>query len=187
MNFDEKVLALENRVIDFLTMITWWTEVRWNKNNLRIAALFVIFSTALGCAAFSCMVIGSIERKIWIIAVILSVALTSETVKLFLCLFFEEKILEKYKSFFPQGFPNPCRVSRKHSNKRRETFLIIILFFFTSNATKWLLNDFYLVGYFLFEMISQFLLACDSLPPEEKAKRKARNDLIIMLPEGSTG
>jgi hypothetical protein len=187
VNFDEKVLVLENRIIDFLTMLTWWTEVRWNKNNLKIAFSFMAFGGCLAGAASGYMAIDSIEKKSWVIAVIFSIVLTLETVKFFVCLFFEERVLQRIKKFYPQGFPNPCRVSKKHSNRRRIAFFAIILIFFVSNATMWLLSDFCLAGYFLFGMISEFLLACDSLPPEEKAKRRARNEIVSMLPEGSLG
>ena len=52
MNLSEKMLVLENKIIDVLTMFTWWTEVRFDKDNIHWARIFTIVGSLLFAIAF---------------------------------------------------------------------------------------------------------------------------------------
>lgn len=65
MDLDKKVLTLENRIIDFFTMFTWWTDVRWNKDNLHFAASLSTVSSFFVAATFSSDLLDLIEKKNW--------------------------------------------------------------------------------------------------------------------------
>ncbi len=184
MNFDQKILVLENRIIDFLTMITWWTEVRWNKSNLHIAATMATLGTLLIAVAFCFDVIDSIEKRNWIFAGFASICTAFGTISLTAKIFFRERLVESFKRQFPQGFPNPCCVSKKHSTERRFTFSAFIIFYIMMERDAF---GYFFASYLAIEIVVFFFLACDSLPPGEKARRIAKREVSTMLPEGSAG
>lgn len=179
MNLSEKMLVLENKIIDVLTMFTWWTEVRSDKDNIHWARIFTIVSSLLFAIAFLSELPILYEKKqyffFW----------TGLIIGLFQILIFlvevtfKEFSLDDLKNSHPQGSPNPCRVSKEHSLKRRTR-----MFFFVAQCLFLIATFSILFLYFsfaiLFSCLTEFVLACDSIPPQEKSRRKATNELQDM-------
>jgi hypothetical protein len=90
---------------------------------------------------------------------------------------YRTQVVSAIKRHNPQGTPNPCRISRRHSTLRRLAvfcfFFSLMLFFPASDMS----NMFMLTTFFL-DCVKEFLLACDSLPPQEKLRRKIANEEV---------
>lgn len=173
MTFDEKILVFENKIIDFLTMITWWTEVRFNKDNIILAAnnsalasLCLFFAIALDIPE---IINKGMYGLLFILGTLAFLLMGVFCLKVFGISMFVISL----KRYNPQGTPNPCRVSGKHSLKRRYTVFLFI--FLTLLLKKDLSNIFFIVAFFL-DALTEFLVACDSLPPQEKMRRKIASE-----------
>lgn len=175
MTFDEKILILENRIIDFLTMIMWWTEVRFDKDNIAVAVTFTTLSSLCFFLAIAINLPEMIERKHFIFFSFS--ALVAILIGAIFCrnVLFRTQLVSSIKRYNPQGTPNPCRISRRHSTLRRLAvfcfFFGLILFPPASDVS----NMFMLTTFFL-DCLKEFLVACDSLPPQEKMRRKIANE-----------
>lgn len=174
----------DQRLIDFLTMICWWTEVKWEKNNIFWVYQVDIFEMMLTVifwylvAHFSPFVSVTFLCYIWI-----ALSLIRLTILVFAKEFYLDSVLSRY----PQGCPNYCRFSDNHKNYRKIVFFTglssILLFYPVSGL---LLIESFPVSIFIvyifvvfLSIIYYYFLACDSIPPEEKAKRKARVEMWI--------
>ncbi|MCF7843747.1 hypothetical protein K9M47_02520 [Candidatus Gracilibacteria bacterium] len=172
----------DQRLIDFFTMICWWTEVKWEKNNLCWAyhtniiahiSWFFFFTFAL----IQVMKTGS---QLWVFFFSIFVAISGFT----LCLkvIFQRKTIDHYfLVIFPQGSPNPCRFLKEKISDRKGwvySALLVYIAYLIQDVSKYAeYESMWIFSFYttlIFSFFFEYLMACDSMPPEEKAKRKAR-------------
>lgn len=169
MNLDDRILALENRCINFLTIFTWWSEVRFGITNVRLATFFSTLSSLFGAFSFFVIFQDLYEEKRLILllatTVIIFLFILRVLIKVLMRDFFEKKIIEKN----PQGLPNPCRISSPHSGGRRLEIFIALVLLINLNGN---IIVFFMFLSYLLKFLVSFLLACDSIPQEEKDKRR---------------
>ena len=168
----------DQKSIDFLTMICWWTDVRWDKNNIFWVYQVDIFEMVL--TIISWYLIGHFSTFVSV-TFLSYVFLAYALIRLTLLVFAKEFYLNGVLSRYPQGFPNFCRISTKHTKERCNAFFLnttslIVLFL------VWQLTSFFkdYPAAFIFSLyvamticstIYYYLLACDSIPPQEKQRR----------------
>jgi uncharacterized membrane protein len=176
VNLREKILILENRIIDWLTILTWWIEVRFGKTNVDLAVVlyFLAFCGlffAFGYAGARLYQLNYTFFSIifFLIALIILIGTLGFVHKLV-------STTQRICKDFPQGCPSPSRYLKKCSQQRFGATLTVmlltvvfsfsgIIFFYVLAVVALVLNVFY------------FLLSCDSIPPEEKARRRAKNEM----------
>lgn len=165
MSFNEKLLAFENRIIDVLTTFTWWTEVRFDKDNIYWARIFSILSCLFGCVHALYSAETRFETmEYFMFWFNLAVALLFILIGAYFVIF-KESALDDLRNLSSQGTPNPCRVSKTHSMLRRFCMFLALMRLISLSFTFGTL-------YILFFSLSCFVLACDSIPPGEKSRRK---------------
>lgn len=174
MNLDDRILVLENRGIDFLTMFTWWYEVRFDITNVRLATIISTLSSLFGFVSFFIISQDLYEKKqlvfFFIVSIITSFFVVGFLIKVLITDLFEKMIINEN----PQGSPNPCRVSRRHSASRRSEAFFTLLLLVNLNSDVIL---FFLFLFYFSRFLISFLLACDSISPEEKNRRRKLNEV----------
>ena len=176
MSSDEKLLAVENNVIDFLTTITWWTEIRFEKNNVYWAVRFSIFETLFVALAFMGELPATFKAGNYLSITLLGLLSLGALVMFLFKITTIETFTASLVRFYPQGCPNLGRISRRRSRERRLSVIFFSIFFVTWMITK----DLFWFFFFTSEasgIFMKFLLACDSIPPQEKARRKLAKEL----------
>lgn len=169
---------LDQKMIDFFTMICWWTEVRWEKNNIYWVYQVDVFEMILTIIFWYLVSNFPLNVGVTFLSYVMIVhSLLRLTILVFAKEFYVDSVLSRY----PQGFPNYCRISEKHKKYRKISFVtgLSSLFFFYP-MSPFLLKEafpaYIFVVYFFVVILSTsyyYFLACDSLPPQEKEKRKA--------------
>jgi hypothetical protein len=77
---------------------------------------------------------------------------------------------------FPQGCPNPSRGMKKTSDRRVGG--VLLSFFVCCLLPIFKELEVFLFAVAVFSLTAEFfLLSCDSIPPEEKARRRAKNEM----------
>lgn len=182
MKLKDKILAADNLLINWLTAVTWWIEVRFNKNNVDVAILCDRVSDLFEVVAL----IGFI---VWLgdmpystpVKIASSLLLVINVTTFVRDLVFSQKHRQRLLLIYPQGFPNPCRCIPYHINHRLLVsvgILVCIMF-----GMMWLAHVDTMIWCLPLLMSSvigffySYLLACDSLPPEEKALRRAKQEM----------
>ena len=136
MNLSERMLAFENKVIDFLTIFTWWTEVRFDKNNIYLSLVMSTWQSLF----FALMFVGDIpellDKKRYAILAILSMCTFLCSCVFLFKIFAKNFLLTILKSQNPQGTPNPCRIRARNSLRRRLsiTFLVFGFYYVTIDS-----------------------------------------------------
>lgn len=174
MSLFEKLVSCEGRVIDWLTAFCWWTEVRFEKDNMHWAVQIKILENILHTSAwvYASTQLFMSNHPIWaILTVFLSLCLM---VVIHVLIFHVEKVIQIIKNEWPQGFPNPSR-EIKLEQRIRDVLGTFFLLWVTiiSDGTELIFFSMLSTGG-IFSLISNLLLCCDSIPPHEKEKRKAR-------------
>lgn len=175
----------DQRLIDFLTMICWWTEVKWEKNNLHWAYQTNILSHMFWFFTGTFVLIQILEKGNYFWILFVSFILSVVGFTLFIKIVFSDKIMRfVYIPMFPQGSPNPCRISHKHISDRKELIFLFFVFclgYYLDDFSKFVISELmWSISCFLaliFGFFFEYLMACDSIPPEEKVKRKAKVDM----------
>lgn len=174
MKLDEKVLKLENRIIDFFTMFTWWTEVRFDKGNVYLAAITSTVSSLFFLLMLIIEIPETLVKKQWIWFSLFSLIATIQTILFLLKVVFQEILISNLFKNNPQGSPNPCRRLTSKSNERRISVVTFFaVYMFTFHAVPVDSSGLFMLFSFVCDVFERFLLACDSIPPQEKSRRKA--------------
>ncbi len=174
MNIHQGLLAVENRIIDFLTAITWWAEVRFGKDNLYFAhkasAFVSLFMLFIGVSQMPVFIDQKEYVKIGLCAVAVLVTFSAFVLEII----FEDIAISILKVDNPQGNPNPCRIRKRTIIKRRICFtlLLVSMYYFVLGGEMVFLC-FSLMC--LFALTDTLLAACDSLSLQEKMRRQAQN------------
>jgi dipeptide/tripeptide permease len=181
----EKILVLENRIIDWLTILTWWIEVRFGKTNVDVAMSVSLNALFVFCLANVSITIVTFNNGQTGWCIFFSFFTVLMFIGLSYYLFLPEAARDYQLKKFPQGCPNPSRKLKEASNQRlgRALFMSYFLIHLFDDVTVTLVL---LTIFFFMHMLVPFLLSCDSIPPEEKAKRRARNEIENLVTQ-STG
>lgn len=171
---DGPVLTLENKVIDKLTKFTWWFEVKFNKDNVYLANfvsnIFLLASSLfLMRWSFYFFKEGYLLSLIAVVLSLFILYILTRKIQL------EESIIFVVRMQYPQGCPNPCRYLLKQSRERRSEFFQFFLWSFVAflEYGDFIFSAIFNIACIVFMgSVETFLLACDSLPKEEKEKRK---------------
>jgi hypothetical protein len=183
MSLNDKILVFENRIIDFLTMFTWWFEVRFDKTNIYLAAVASILTSVFGFIAFTSNISDLFEKKNWFLLFISVVFAFCFAIAFLLKVLCGDLVEEKIIKHNPQGIPNPCRISKKHSEIRRMEIITLFVVVFSAKSDIFSISFFAsLFCSFLFSL----LIACDSIPPKEKQKRVSLLKTYSRLAESGT-
>ena len=194
-----RIKEFDQRIIDFLTMICWWTEVRWDKDNLYWAYVIRLFENFFAVTFFVLNYYFIIvyqhnkeyENFIFFQKYGLLFFLSHHFFYLIKLTLFESSFFDYLKENFPQGFPNPCRIEELCVRFRIKAFFVfgfvfIIVPIFCFLILKSFIGIkiteviFFGVLVFLgqsFGVLFYFLVACDSIPPEEKQKRREKIEM----------
>ncbi len=172
----------DQRLIDFLTMICWWTEVKWEKNNLYWAYHSNMIAHISWFFFFTFILIQIMKTgtDFWVFFCSLFVAISGFS--FCLKILFQKEIMNYYFLVtFPQGSPNPCRFLQERISDRKgyvfNSIFIFIAYCFQdiSNYAEYELMWIFSFSIMLiFSFFFEYLMACDSIPPEEKIKRKSK-------------
>ena len=170
----------DQKMIDFLTIICWWTEVRFEKNNLYWGYKVNIISHMFWFFTGTFILIQVLEKgsNFWIF--LLSFFLMIIGLTLFLKIIFQEKVMKYiYLEIFPQGSPNPCRILVNRFSERIGHLVVLFflcLSFLASDFSKlinlelmWAILSFFAL---IFASFFDYIMACDSMPPKVKEERK---------------
>jgi hypothetical protein len=168
------MLGWENRIIDFLTMITWWIEVRWNITNRDIGyKLTQVFYVSFFFLTFF-LVPFLIEIGRWYFVPLYM--LGAAVVLLALVVIRVNRV--HFENCYLSGCPNPMRVVKVMH--RRISLMLVGMNCF--NDAPWHL----LAWVFFLSALTEFIMCCDSIPPSEKARRRAameaRNMKLVPIP-----
>ncbi len=178
MNLNERILALENKIIDVFTIFTWWTEVRFDKDNLYWSVTFAKFYSIFFACMFFTEIPSAIEQKSYQFVIFAGIVGVGNLFFFLMLVTKENFSIGVLRRNNPQGMPNPCRISVGHSTRRRIVMflllVIICLFVKVIVVSAFLVH--LTLGTTCF-FISEFLIACDSLPPAEKERKLANNEL----------
>lgn len=182
MNIHEKILVLENYVIDWLTVITWWIETRFDKDNVDVA----ISAHKVECLLWICICLEMshffFKNGLHVFLCVTVFYGAFETIRLLSLIFLEFIARTKFTTQFPQGCPNPCRILAVGIGARRVSTVVMVVttwllgIFFSTDSYSFMFASCIAVGSLL-NCIFYFLLSCDSLPPEEKAARRLKNEM----------
>lgn len=174
MNFKVATSCIDNSIIDKLTKITWEVEVRFNKDNIYLSAIFLTLAHLFFLCAFS---IGSIEFYkgghlfLAVIWAILSAMIGYGVVDII----YDQRSLRKtITRIYPQGCPNPSR--QWTGTKTRVSILTFICIFYVVYINSLSSVILFFLITFVCLLLHIYLAACDSIPPSEKARRKAKNE-----------
>lgn len=170
-----KIKEFDQRIIDFLTMICWWTEVRFDKDNL----FFSLHSRILYalCMAYVCFFLYLDSSNAFFSVLFLFGAFYDglSVIILFFSFDYVKNIILPKK--YLQGCPNPQRINSSSVMDRLLTMSVTIIslsfYLFGTDESSKITNLYFFVGFFFWSLFYYFL-ACDSIPPEEKAKRRAK-------------
>ncbi len=170
-----RIKEFDQRIIDFLTMICWWTEVRFDKDNLFFSLHSRILYALSMTFIFFFLYLDSSGNFFSFIFLLMMFYDGLTVILLFFSFDYVKNILLPKK--YLQGCPNPQRINSSSVRDRLLTMLISIIsstfYFFGTDELSKIINLYFSVGFFFWSLFYYFL-ACDSIPPEEKAKRKAR-------------
>lgn len=177
--------AIDNRIVNFLTMIAWWSEVRFDITNRDIGFKCKMFSLILCLGFFSGLMVNMVlmPDKTWITIVamiVCSLFLAMYMLSVVMYLVNPSMIRTIVDSHFKKGCPNPERILGLRT--RSVNLLILCLCFLTLFIfmfSKMVVLYFFLIS---FNAASEYFYACDSIPPEEKARRKAANESFNAMP-----
>lgn len=175
MSYDEKILGIENKIIDIFTMVTWWTEVRFDKNNLYWAAKTSIFSSLFFMLTFLADILQLVEEKKYTVIAFMAFMSSIGLVMFLVKICAPELMGRVHKRAYPQGTPNPCRISKRHSFYRRMSCLILVIAAYFLSF-DWNVSDIFFFGWAFMSFCEDFFLSCDSLPPQEKLRRRIQNE-----------
>jgi hypothetical protein len=136
MSIRDKVLAIENRIIDKLTEYTWRTELNYKKSNTDLATTVLSFSTLLICYLFASegvecyqdqhFIQGTLAFLLALVEFVVSLALAIKP----------ERCMQVLARDFPQGYPSPSRYSVKSSGIRLAALLSLLFFVVSFVYTK---------------------------------------------------
>ena len=170
MDSNDKILAIENRIIDALTAFSWWTEVKFERNNFDFKVIslqgFLLFmSVSFGSGAIFLFKVNVFPE-----ALIFSLIFLFHFLLLIYSFFAFSKIKEDFKKDDPKGSPNPNRYSRTQSILRR---IYVFMAFFSFCMFVAHQEEVYLSFSLGFCFLSLFFFfgACDPIPPNKKKKR----------------
>lgn len=172
-----KIKELDQRIIDFLTMICWWTEVIFDKDNLFFSLHARILYTL--CMIYVCFFLYlDSSNAFFSVLFLFGTFYDGLSVIILFFLFDHIKNISLPKKYL-QGCPNPQRINSSSVMDRllamSVTIISLAFCLFGTNELGKTVNLYFTVGFFFWSLFYYFL-ACDSIPPEEKAKRKARTE-----------
>lgn len=174
------LLKIEDGIIDFLTMITWWTEVRFNKSKIFLAVLCQILESlilGIGCITiFSEMVESSSYQLYYISFVFFFIALIPFRVCFEKCRYIRVNIEAIQNWLYQENNIRHRMIPDFYKNRRAPLWvavgMVVAALFFSLGSYQVLVL--FLIAMFL-ESLEFFLLSCDPIPEEEKERRKENN------------
>jgi Ca2+/Na+ antiporter len=171
------LIALENRVIDFLTMITWWTEVRFNKDSILFGLLCqttMFLFVGLGCIVIFSELQESKSREMYYISFVFLIVGVIY-LKRFLSLLQD---VPNLVTMFGNVLSNPEGTKRRElyftSKNRHGAFFVALLFLVLTVFIDQKPLIYFTIA-LLFETTAFFFFSCDPIPQEEKERRKENN------------
>lgn len=184
MSLHEKILKVENKIIDFLTMLCWWSEVRFDISNLGWYSRVNILGLLVWIAGFLlvCLVAFTDQRYfLFSICVLFQLFLVLD---FFMSVLFPVEKIEAILEKFPQGFPNPSRFLKY---KERRFFFSLTLYqvlwlLLVTESSVDVISSVFLILALLISTLECFLLSCDEMPPAEKARRRAAREMTHVSP-----
>lgn len=190
MNIGEKVLQIENFLIDYLTGFTWWTESRWEFTNIRWAKIIMLPALIFFAVGFWSLFLNTefFWKALWGLLSALSFLFVFAV--LFLDVFAPGRMEADLRLKYPQGLPNPNRVIGRSLSKRRESFIISIILIVLGRVAIFqdvhtVIVEMFFVPAFVLRSLYFFFLACDSLPTQRKnemRKKREENRSRVLQP-----
>ena len=175
MTVHEKLLRIENGMIDMLSVFTQWFELRYKKDNVFLGVTTMFFGLALGFLGLSLAIINNVTESHYDIAVLeillLSVGVYMVTTKLVKLHLVKVSFLNTFRERYYKKQGSSYRTSNDYHLKKKIQLCSLVwcvVFMVTSerfNVPMLLMSTVFLFGYF-----SELLLACDSAPREVNAQ-----------------
>lgn len=169
---DDRLLRIENKIIDALTVLMWWVEVNRDVSARALGSVFARWVIRVYAVYFAAVLPLQILEEQWALTGLSALLLVVSTLVGLLTM--SESFWERYMLSYPTGTPNLGRYTVR--GRRRWAFFFIFWGQMLVLADPG--NSTYLI--FLFgtclDLAGNFLLSCDTLPPGERDRRRARNE-----------